>query len=185
MRELWRDKRLKARDKNEDVDLALPISENPVCVHCGSPRIDTEIKKAFRRNLCADCRTRSLELITKTACYKDYLLDKHELDGLQCLKRPNPHKGSWAGMRLYMKDDVERAAISKHGSLEEISCIISERRAVVMERKKARLKKRIGDLRRKTLLGVDTRSAHVHAFKPQGGGTSRCECGLEIEEEEI
>jgi DNA-repair protein complementing XP-A cells len=168
-----------------EVDLVLPISENIVCVYCKSPRIDTEIQKVFKLNVCKECRFKRLDFITKTTCRKEYLLQEEELATFPSLSRPNPHKGTWENMRLYLKKEIEKFSVHKFWSLYEIVRIRNERKQALVDRKKRKLKGRIRDLKRKTFLDKKSVEKHVHVFKSIGEGKTRCNCGLTIEEEEI
>lgn len=181
----FKDEETHTRTTDTDVDVALPMCKNIVCVYCGSPRVDVEIQRVFKIDVCKDCRFRKLDFITKTTCQKEYMLQNEEVATFPFLSRPNPHKGTWENMHLYLREEIENFAIRKFGSLDEIEKVKGERKEALVERKKKKLKVHIRDLKRKTLLGRKVTEKHVHVFKSTGKGKARCECGLAIEEEEI
>lgn len=123
-------------------------------------------------------------MITKSTCQNTYLLNDYDLKHFNYLVRPNPHKGTWSNMNLYIEEEIVKYAIQKYGSLEEIESIKTKRESDLLGRKKKRMRKVVKDFKRKTLLSKPRNERHSHRFEVSGG-VKRCDCGLEYEEEEI
>jgi DNA-repair protein complementing XP-A cells len=171
--------------KVEDEAVRLPLTENKKCRYCGTFPINQEVERVFDIYVCTNCRFRKLEFITKTRCRSEYLLSTEELNSFRCLLRPNPHKGTWSDMNLYLKEEIESFAIKKYIFYERIEEIKEERKSKLMERKKKKLKKKIRDLKRKTRLDErELPKRHEHEFMDVDGACT-CSCGLIIEQEEF
>jgi DNA-repair protein complementing XP-A cells len=168
----------------EDEPLQLPLFLNNRCMHCSYVPIDTEIWRIFEIPVCTQCKHKMLKLITKTACLDDYLLAEEDIKMLKHLEKPNPRKGTWSKMHLYLQEQIEQAAISKWGSLDKIEMEKISRGRMAEERKAKRLKARIGNLRRMTRMPAADKEKHVHVFSSDGTA-SKCSCGLTVEQEEI
>lgn len=153
------------------------------CMFCDQPPLDAEMEKTFGIAVCTHCSRAELKFVTKTTCMQDYLLTAEELRQFGCLSRPNPRKGSWNDMQLYLEDQIKKYAIEKHGALEAISKLKEERQAKKKAKKLEKVNKRVKELKRKTFI-PERREKHVHRFVNKGK-TSVCECGMEIEEEEL
>lgn len=172
------------REATEDESILLPVSLDNRCKYCLQIPLDNEIKKTFGIPVCRSCRHDALKFVTKTSCISDYLLTNDELKELRFLERPNPHKGTWSNMHLYLQSEVEEIAIRKWGSLDKVEESKRRRKKTTDDRKIRRLRKRIKELRRRTRMDVRNDEKHVHAFKVEGD-MCRCECGMSVEQEEI
>ncbi|CAD25836.1 DNA REPAIR PROTEIN (RAD14/XPA FAMILY) [Encephalitozoon cuniculi GB-M1] len=172
------------KEVREDESILLPIALNKRCKYCLQIPLDDELESTFGISVCRSCRHSMLKFVTKTSCLSEYLLTDEELKGFRFLQRPNPHKGTWSKMHLYLQEEVEQFAIHKWGSLEEIERVKQKRRKMTDDRKIRKLKGKIKDLRRKTRMDVRSSEKHVHVFFVDGG-ISRCSCGMAVEQEEL
>ncbi|AFN83921.1 DNA excision repair protein [Encephalitozoon romaleae SJ-2008] len=172
------------REATEDESILLPISLDNRCKYCLQIPLDSEMKKTFGISVCRTCRCNALKFVTKTSCISDYLLTNDELKELRFLERPNPRKGTWSNMYLYLQSEVEEIAIRKWGSLDKVEETKRGRKRRADDRKIRRLKKRIKELRRRTRIDVRNDEKHIHTFKVEGD-ICRCECGMSVEQEEI
>lgn len=173
-----------ARDgRSEDQSITIPLSRGECCMYCGTVPVAAEIKRTFSMCVCSSCSRTHLKFITKTQCKSDYLLTEEELGDFKHLSRPNPHKGTWNDMQLYLEREISDFSLAKHGSMEKIELIKEARRARSRERKRERVKHRVRELKKKTFLAA-TKDRHTHSFVPKGM-FSECSCGMKIEEEEI
>lgn len=172
-----------SRQKGEDQSITIPLSRGECCMYCGGVPVVSEIKRVFSMCVCSPCSHAHLKLITKTQCKANYLLTEEELRDFRHLSRPNPHKGTWNDMQLYLEREISDFSIAKHGSMEQIEATKETRRARTRRRKRERIKHRVRELKRKTFLAVSG-ERHVHSFVHKGA-FSECSCGMRIEEEEI
>lgn len=182
------DKENKNKDvkKEEEKQLKLPIKENEKCFFCSCLRIDVEIQKTFYKNICYDCKFTHLKLITKTSAIKDFLLNDDELKNFKYLSKPNPRSGVWRDMQLYDIEQIKTRAIEKFGSLEEIEKEKIKRSTLLLDRKKQKIRDKVKDLRKKTLIDDKMKTkSHRHNFIQQTKSSATCECGLTIETEEL
>lgn len=173
-----------SREAEEDDPVLLPMSLNKKCRYCSQIPVDGEIEKVFGILVCKGCRYKVLKFITKTSCLSTYLLTNEELRDFNFLVRPNPHKGTWSDMNLYLEDEVEEFAIRKWGSLDKIREVREERSRALENRKIKRLRNKIMDLRRKTRIAPKVTEKHIHEFVADGD-VCRCKCGLAVEQEEF
>ena len=178
-------KEQKKMRKVVEKEVNLPIKENECCTFCGNPRIDNDVLLLFNKRICFDCKFSKLRLITKTTVLTKYLLTNEEISELRYLSKPNPKKGTWHDMQLFDADQIEKIAIRKYGSLENVSIEREKRKNALLSRKKQKVRTRIKELRKKTLIEdkLKTRN-HQHNFIPKDG-KMQCECGMVIESEEI
>lgn len=154
------------------------------CSFCDTPYIDTEMYTTFNIKTCRDCK-RSIKLITKTTALKEYLLTNEDLNKLNFITRPNPHKGNWHDMCLYMEEEVKKVSMNKFENEETLEKVKEERKEIIKNRKIKNIKKRIRDLKRRTFVdSVCNKEEHVHEFVGTDGNKV-CSCGMEIEQEEI
>lgn len=167
----------------DDDSISVPISKNGVCKYCGRVPLHIEIRNTFGINVCCSCSKTEMKFVTKTNCMQGYLLSEDDLKQFKYLSRPNPHKGTWNDMQLYMEDQIKEFAFEKYGNQEAIERIKDERCAKNKNRKLQKVRKRVKDLKKKTFV-QSTKKKHVHKFVGNGK-TSVCECGVEIEEEEL
>lgn len=171
--------------KVEEASFVLPLNKNPLCSFCSNPRIDLEIKQTFNKKVCFDCKFTKLHLITKTAVIGDFLLTSDDIKEAKYLSRPNPKKGTWSDMQLFLLEEIEELTIKKFKSLENMEIEKERRGEMLLERKKKKVRARIKALRRRTLIEkkIETRK-HKHSFVVING-ESVCECGMVIDQEEI
>lgn len=173
------------KELKEDSPILLPMFLNKNCRYCLQIPIDEEIDEIFGILVCRNCRYKELKLITKTSCLSNYLLTSEELRNFSFLDRPNPHKGTWSNMNLYLEDQIVEFAVKKWGSMEEIRKTKEKRGKALEDRKIRKLKDRIKDLKRRTRVKGENVEKHVHEFVVTLEGTSRCKCGMVIEQEEL
>lgn len=171
---------------NEEQNIELPLEKNKTCSFCGGIPIDKEFYFTFNLKTCNKCKFKNISLITKSTCIKEYLLTQEEIASFKYITRPNPHKGNWSDMQLYLKNEIEDFSIKKYKSLEEIEKIKLTRKNNLLERKKRKIKTKIKELKKKTFLGkeIEYKEKHVHNFVNKNG-VSVCDCGLIVEEEEF
>lgn len=167
----------------EELSIKLPIKDNIQCKFCSGIPIDVEIKKIFEMNVCSSCSRTELKFITKTKCITEYLLTSDELKQFKYLSRPNPHKGTWNDMQLYLESQIVEFALEKYDSLQNIELEKDDRKKKKKQKKLDKVKKRVKELKKKTFIAPEVRK-HQHKFISKNGH-SECECGMKIEEEEI
>ncbi|EOB12102.1 DNA-repair protein [Nosema bombycis CQ1] len=168
-----------------DVELSFPIEKSNTCKYCESAHLDPEIINIFKISTCKQCRYSKMKFITKTTATKEYLLDNYELKCLKYLSRPNPHKGTWHDMHLYLEDEIVEIAKKKYGDLEKIEEIKSQREEVVTKRKIKNLQNRVRDLKRRTITKETKIERHIHNFIGEGSIKQCTGCGLKVEQEQI
>lgn len=167
----------------EEQSVRIPVESKDTCMYCGKIPLDSEIKSIFDINICNTCSKTELNFITKTKCMQTYLLTSEELKHFKCLSRPNPHKGTWNDMQLFIEKQIVDFAIKKHGELINIEKLKNDRKIKNKNKKLETVKKRVKELKRKTFLTKENEK-HVHSFVNHGK-YSICECGMKIEEEEL
>lgn len=172
---------IKQKNKIED----LPFDSNTKCMFCDSPFLDFEISKIFSIYCCRQCRYEKLKFITKTCAIKNYLLNEYDLRDLKYITRPNPHKGNWHDMILYIENQIKSICMKKYGNEEAVEEIIKNRKESIKQRKIKKLKTKIRDLKRRTIVKTNTREQHSHEFTGIGGVKKCIICGMKIEQEEI
>lgn len=168
----------------DNSSITLPLAKDDLCVFCESVPIDLEIKNTFEMTVCLKCTRTQLKLITKTKCISEYLLNDYELQHFKHLSRPNPRKGTWNDMQLFLEAEIIEFATEKFGSLSNIESIKLERKLKLKQRKLKKIKQSVRELKRKTFL-VPENKKHIHNFINKGDTYSLCECGMRIEEEEL
>ncbi|WUR04100.1 DNA repair protein RAD14 [Vairimorpha necatrix] len=163
----------------------LPYDDALKCKYCDSPFIDSELYTTFNINSCKDCKYKNIKFITKTSVFKDYLLSEYDIRNIKYISRPNPHKGNWHDMLLYLEEEIKNISINKYGSEEEIEKNKNKKKEIIKNRKIKKLKMRVRELKRKTIVQEIRKEIHEHKF--EGSGIKKkCQiCGLEIEQEII
>ncbi|KAM0681546.1 DNA repair protein rad14 [Glugoides intestinalis] len=175
------------KDKKRGVDntsIIVPLEKGDLCVFCEGVPVDLEIKNTFNMTVCLKCTRTQLKLITKTKCISDYLLNDCELQHFKHLSRPNPRKGTWNDMQLFLETEIVEFAIKKFDSISNIESIKMERKVKIKERKLKKIKQSVRELKKKTFLVPESKK-HIHKFTNKNGTYSSCECGMKIEEEEL
>ncbi|KAI8982550.1 XPA protein C-terminus-domain-containing protein [Pilobolus umbonatus] len=180
---------------------SLENQENPKCKECQSIDLDPVFFSVFHINLCANCKDKypdKYSLITKTEAKEDYLLTDPELkdpDLLPHWSKPNPHKSTWNDMMLYVREQVEEYAFKKWDGPEGLDAEYERRQNQKKEKKDLKFKKKLADLRRRTLTSNKERKRqegpHKHKFSSpveneDGISVQTCsECNLSVESEEL
>lgn len=143
------------------------------CVECQEEFADSYLQKNFNYICCDKCKDldEAHELITKTNAREDYLLKDCDFDyrepPLRFICRKNPHKSTWAEMKLYLKLQVEARAMEVHGNLDEIKKqkeLREEKRELTKIKK---YNKQLVELRknvRSTLYDNRKKETHTHEF---------------------
>ncbi|KAF9765069.1 DNA repair protein RAD14 [Nosema granulosis] len=171
--------------KIEDVPLILPLSDLNTCKYCSSLPLDPEILKIFGLNICKQCRYTKLKFVTKTTANREYLLSNEDFKDLHYISRPNPHKGTWHDMQLYLLDEILEIAFKKYETLEKIEEVKQERDEKNKKRKIKKLKTKIRELKRRTIVKQSQQVKHTHVFSGEGC-VKQCDiCGMEVEQEEL
>lgn len=154
------------------------------CKFCKNMKINKELYNTFKLNVCNDCKYKQIKLITKTTCKKEFLLTEEELNHFKYLLKPNPNKSTYVDMHLYLFNEIKDFAIKKYNSYENIEKEKEERKINLLKRKKTKMKKRIKDLKRKTIIEKREYEKHKHEFEEINGNLI-CKCGLVVEQEEL
>jgi DNA-repair protein complementing XP-A cells len=107
--------------------LSTTSSTSNVCRDCQSADLDADLYRYYRVSVCRACRDAQPErytLLTKTEVKEDYLLTDEELRDAARVpfwERPNPHKRTYAHMKLFLREQVEQFAFEKWGGAEGYS----------------------------------------------------------------
>ncbi|KAI1855965.1 hypothetical protein JX265_012048 [Neoarthrinium moseri] len=152
------------------------------CRECGSLEIDFVWEEVFHCTVCNKCKEAAPEkysLLTKTEAKEDYLLTDPELrdeELLPHLSRPNPHKSHWHDMMLFLRFQVEEYAFSdkKWGSAEALDEEFERREADKKQRKEAKFKSKLLDLKKRTRTDAYRRE---HGKLGSGAGLGRNQNG--------
>lgn len=164
----------KIQKLNEEQGEEVPLTYFQ-CVECEEEFVESYLQKYFELSCCDKCKNldETHELITKTAAREEYLLKDCDFDRreppLKFISRKNPHKSTWAEMKLYLKLQVEARAIEIYGSLEEIQKQKEEREEKRQVSKIKKYNKQLTELRknvRSTLYDNRTKASHTHEFGP-------------------
>jgi DNA-repair protein complementing XP-A cells len=155
------------------------------CIYCESAFLDQELDKVFGLACCTQCRYTNIKFVTKTTATKHYLLCENDLKNLKFISRPNPHKGNWHDMCLYLEDQIRTISMNKYGDEEVLEEIKNKRVDTIKRRKIKKLKTKIRDLKRKTFVDKEEKKKHVHEFVGSSNIKKCKECGMEIEQENI
>ncbi|RUS12657.1 hypothetical protein BC937DRAFT_87300 [Endogone sp. FLAS-F59071] len=125
-----------------------------------------------------------------------YAAELRDTELLPHLAKPNPHKATWNNMMLYVREQVQEYAFKKWGGAENLDAEFERRQAEKKRRKETEFKKKLADLRKRTMTSawIEKRNPpkHEHVFgdsvvDPETGeSTQTCsECGLTVEVEEF
>ncbi|KAG5684305.1 hypothetical protein PVAND_013540 [Polypedilum vanderplanki] len=158
-----------AEDEAED----LPITYLK-CIECEEEYADSYLSKHFEYSCCDKCKDldEKHQLITKTDARNEFLLKDCDFDKreppLKFISRKNPHKSTWAEMKLYLKLQVKARAMEVHGSEEKLREEIKLREE---KREIAKVKKyntKLNELRKtvRSTLYDKTHKSHVHEYGP-------------------
>lgn len=164
----------KIQKLNEEQSEEVPLTFF-TCNECNEKFCDSYLQKNFEYSCCDKCKNldETHELITKTTARDNYLLKDCDFDRreppLKFISRKNPHKSTWAEMKLYLRLQVEARALEIYGSLDEIQKqkeLREEKREVGKIKK---FNKQMVELRknvRATLYDNRTKASHEHEFGP-------------------
>lgn len=154
----------------EDEAIEVPLSYQK-CIECEEEYSDSFLYKNFAVSCCDKCKSEeNAKLITKTTAREEFLLKDCDFDKrepvLRFISRKNPHKSTWAEMKLYLRSQVEARAIEIFGSLDNI-----EEQKELREDKKEMAKskkynKQLSQLRKtvRSTLYDKTTKKHEHEF---------------------
>ncbi|KAI4291292.1 DNA-repair protein complementing XP-A cells [Pancytospora philotis] len=168
---------------DEEDAVQLPVDYKESCMYCRSIPVAVDMRKSFGILVCAKCARSRVKLITKTKCKEEHLLTEEELSHFKYLERPNPRRGSWHDMQLYIEEEIAQRSIAKFGSKAEIERTRAEREAKIRQRKTSKIKKQVRTLKRNVLY-EPKEAPHRHEFIIQGS-KGVCACGLTVDAEEI
>lgn len=141
------------------------------CTDCEEEFTDSFLFKNFGVSCCEKCQDEEkAALITKTAAREEFLLKDCDFEKrqppLRFISRKNPHKSTWAEMKLFLRCQVEARALEIFGSLDKI-----EEQKELREDKKELAKakkynKKLGELRKavRSTLYDKTTKKHEHEF---------------------
>lgn len=95
----------------EEEGCDIPLSYQ-TCGECLEDFNDSFLYKSFGVSVCDKCKTEeNAALITKTTAREEFLLKDCDFDKreppLRFVSRKNPHKSTWAEMKLYLRSQVE------------------------------------------------------------------------------
>lgn len=160
------------RQKLAEEDSAeVPISYQ-TCIECKEEFADSYLYKNFDYSACDKCKDldEKHELITKTDARNEFLLKDCDFDKrkpqLKFISRKNPHKSTWAEMKLYLKLQVQQRAMEIYGNDAKIE---EEKRAREEKREISKIKKynkKLSSLRKnvRATLYDKTYKAHQHDY---------------------
>lgn len=163
--------------------ILLPVESHNSCKYCCSPHLERVFLDVFSIPICKKCSYEHLKLITKTSCKEDYLLSDCEIKHFKFIERPNPHKHGWNSMQLYNKEEIENHTIKRFGSLLNLENEKKKRSEEKRNRKIKKMQIKIKEMRKHTFI-LKKANKHKHTFI-QKGSYGICECGMEVEQEEI
>lgn len=154
----------------EDAATEVPLSYQQ-CEECGEEFIESYLFKNFGVSCCEKCKNEeNSELITKTTARDEFLLKDCDFDlrdpPLRFMSRKNPHKSTWAEMKLYLRSQVEARALEVFGSFDKIK----EQKELREEKKEfakaKKYNKQLSELRKavRSTLYDKTTKKHVHEF---------------------
>jgi DNA repair protein len=181
--------------------LQFPLTDNAPCEYCHkSIDYDPELYQIFHLLICRPCKEKAalsprdenpFKLLTKTHVKSQYLLTDEDFmypTPLPFLERQNPHMATWHAMQLFCRFQVEKRAIDKFGSLDQIKEEKHRRDEAALKRTEKQFKSRLRELRVKTRLDQAARShpalrsasglSHRHTFEGEGESKKCKECGL-------
>ncbi|CAG9801701.1 unnamed protein product [Chironomus riparius] len=109
----------------EEDAMEVPVSYL-TCNECSEEFADSYLYKNFDFSCCDKCKDldEKHELITKTDAKNEFLLKDCDFDKreppLKFISRKNPHKSTWAEMKLYLKSQVKARAMEVYESEKKI-----------------------------------------------------------------
>ncbi|CRL04855.1 CLUMA_CG017908, isoform A [Clunio marinus] len=141
------------------------------CVECDEEFADSYLYKNFGFSCCDKCKNEENSmLITKTTARDEFLLKDCDFDRreppLKFISRKNPHKSTWAEMKLYLRSQVEARALEVFESLEKIAQEKQIREEKKEMAKAKKFNKKLSELRKtvRSTLYDKTTKKHEHEF---------------------
>lgn len=141
------------------------------CVSCNEEFSDSYLYKNFGFTCCDKCKNEeNSQLITKTTAREEFLLKDCDFDRrepiLRFISRKNPHKSTWAEMKLYLRSQVESRALEIYGSMEKIEEEKELREDKKEMAKAKKFNKKLTELRKtvRSTLYDKTTKKHEHEF---------------------
>lgn len=154
----------------DDLGTDIPLSYQQ-CVECEEDFADSFLYKNFGVNCCEQCQSDdTAALITKTTAREEFLLKDCDFDKreppLRFISRKNPHKSTWAEMKLYLRTQVEARALEIFGSLDKIAEQKELREDKKEMAKAKKYNKKLSELRKavRSTLYDKTTKKHEHEF---------------------
>jgi DNA-repair protein complementing XP-A cells len=162
------------------------LIKTDVCEYCGSIDVNTSYFKYFQVQYCFSCiKEKDIQLLTKTESLKDYLLIESDLKSLKFMPKSNRHN-KFTSMKLYLKPQVEKIALQKWKSFEELDKELDRRELESKERASKKFKKKLDELRKSTIVKNLVTQDHQHTMADLGNGKEKCEtCDFVVEYEEF
>lgn len=158
-----------AKDGDDNIE-DVPLSYQ-TCVECEEEYADSFLYKNFGLSCCDKCKNEENSmLITKTTAREEFLLKDCDFDKreppLNFISRKNPHKSTWAEMKLYLRSQVEARALEIFGSLENIAEQKELREDKKELAKAKKYNKQLSELRKavRSTLYDKTTKKHEHEF---------------------
>lgn len=154
----------------EDEAADVPLSYQQ-CTECEEEYADSYLYKNFGLSVCDKCKTEENSLlITKTTAREEFLLKDCDFDKrqppLRFVSRKNPHKSTWAEMKLYLRSQVEVRALEVYESLDKIAEQKELREDKKEMAKAKKYNKKLSELRKavRSTLYDKTTKKHEHEF---------------------
>lgn len=141
------------------------------CIECEEEFADSYLYKSFGFSCCDKCKNdENSMLITKTNARDEFLLKDCDFDKreppLRFINRKNPHKSTWAEMKLYLRFQVEARALEVFESLDKIQEQKELREDKKEMAKAKKYNKQLSELRKavRSTLYDKTTKKHEHEF---------------------
>lgn len=154
----------------EDEGTEVPLSYQ-TCDECQEEFADSFLYKSFAVSVCDKCKNEeNAALITKTTAREEFLLKDCDFDKreppLRFISRKNPHKSTWAEMKLYLRSQVEARALEVYESLDKIAEQKELREDKKELAKAKKYNKNLSELRKavRSTLYDKTTKKHEHEF---------------------
>jgi len=154
--------------------------------------------QAFHIAVCNACQREHSDkytLISRTKAKEQYLLNDIDLNNLLYLVKPNPHRSSYASMKLYRKSEIESIAFARYGNMDNIDAEKQKRDTAKIRRdEKQRVKRqkqvereaRAAEYAAKYVPPRSSEGVHQHEYRTMGDWKQECTiCGFIVEYEEL
>jgi DNA-repair protein complementing XP-A cells len=175
-------------------------NDNPSleCCECSSLKYNIPYYHAFHIAVCNNCQLQNTEkytLISRTKAKEQYLLTDTDLDALLYLSKPNPHRSTYASMKLYRKIEIENIAFQRYGTADNIQLERQKRDTVKVRREEKLRVKHQKQLQQQAkaeeyasnyVPKSSNESIHQHVYTTRNNGTQKCKiCGFTVDYEEL